>query len=220
MKIAVIVLSPRAKGTSTMLAQYIKGKLEKRGNTVEICLLYSYLEQEKLLLDKIAASDTIVMIGPCYITSYPAHTIWLLEKMASVKGVLHGQNLYGMIQGGMPYVHTHESGLRLLKVFSEGQQVTYKGGFVMGGGAMLNGRSLSHAINAKSVVPAVNEFIRKIGKNQAVERELYLNSEWRVQGVWAKLLAFLLTYRLKRSYRKKGINYKEESPYKRKTESE
>lgn len=219
MNMLAIVLSPRGKGTSSMLAQYIKGKLEAKGHTVEVLLLYSYLSREQELLEKIRECDTMIMVGPSYTNTYPAHTIWLLEKMANAKGVLHGQNMYGMIQGGMPYVHTHESGLRMLQVFAADNQVTYKGGFVMGGGAMLDGKNLSHVINARTIVPAVNEFIRKIGTNQAVERELYLNTEMKIKGLMARTLAFFLSYHIKKDYEKKGIDYKAESPYKRKVDS-
>lgn len=34
-------------------------------------------------------------------------------------GVLHGQSIYGMVQGGMPYVHTHESTIRILKNYED-----------------------------------------------------------------------------------------------------
>ena len=51
-------------------------------------------------------ASTIVLSGPCYINTYPARMIELLEKASSTGG-FSGQKLYGIINGGMPYIHTH-----------------------------------------------------------------------------------------------------------------
>ena len=39
------------------------------------------------------------------------------KALAARPEALHGQRLYGIIQGGMPYMHTHESGLNMLGLF-------------------------------------------------------------------------------------------------------
>lgn len=210
MKRLVIVLSPRKNGTSGMLAQYIKGRLKE---DTEIAFLYPCLEHMEGLLQKIADSKVIIMVGPCYVDSFPAHTIFLLEQMAQTKGVLHGQSLYGFIQGGMPYVHTHENGLRLLQVFAKENDIIYKGGFVMGGGAMLDGKSLDHIINAKTMVPAVDAFIECIRTEQTSERELYTKAQIPINGILARAIAALLCHNIRKNYKKLGIDYKAQSPY-------
>ncbi len=213
MKYIIINLSPRKKGTSKMLTEYFADRIRSEENKVEIFDLYSYIDQMDNLLYKIKASDSIVMIGPCYVDSFPADTIKLLMAMLSTEGILHGQSLYGFIQGGMPYVHTHEHGLKLLSCFCDEEDVNFMGGFVMGGGAVLNGKPLKNIIGAKKMVPAVNEFIENIKNNKISPEELYMNAATKMPGLIARILAFFMNKMIKKNLKNKGINYKAPSPY-------
>lgn len=209
----IINLSPRINGTSAMLSEYFKVRIEKAGHQVTIANLYQNLTDTKHLLDSIKEADTIVMIGPCYVVTYPADTFLLLERMAQTEGVLHGQTLYGFIQGGMPYIHTHESGLKLLDNFADENDVHWMGGFVLGGGATLNGNSLDHVIGAKKIVPAVNTFIQHISKGEVSPDALYIDASVKVPYLLAVFLSRFMTYSIKKQFKKKGINYKIPSPY-------
>jgi multimeric flavodoxin WrbA len=199
-----------------MLSAYFKERIEnydKKNNQVTTVNLYKNLKDTKKLLESIRESDTIVMIGPCYVDTYPADTIFLLEQMAQTEGVLHGQKLYGFIQGGMPYVHTHETGLKLLDNFADENDVQWMGGYVMGGGAMLDGRSLEQAIGAKKIVPAVNMFIQHIAKGEESPDSLYIDVSTKVPYLLAVFLSHYLSHMLKKKFKEKGINYKAPSPY-------
>lgn len=213
MNYIIINLSPRKKGTSNMLTEYFADRLKSEVNVIETCDLYSHLDKMDNLLNKIKASDTIVLIGPCYVDSFPADTINLLMAMSSKEGILHGQSLYGFIQGGMPYIHTHEHGLKLLSCFSDEVDVNFKGGFVMGGGAILDGKPLEHIIGAKKMVPAVNEFIEYIKSNKISPEELYINVAAKMPALIARMLAFIMNKMIKKSLKEKGIDYKALSPY-------
>lgn len=213
MNYIIINLSPRKKGTSNMLTEYFADRLKSEVNVIETCDLYSHLDKMDNLLNKIKASDTIVLIGPCYVDSFPADTINLLMAMSSKEGILHGQSLYGFIQGGMPYIHTHEHGINLLSCFSDKADVNFKGGFVMGGGAILDGKPLDHIIGAKKMVPAVNEFIENIKNNKFSPEELYMNAITKMPALIAKMLAFIMNKMIKKSLKEKGIDYKVPSPY-------
>ncbi len=215
MKTIIINLSPRTNGTCVMLSNYFKERLEahKREDRVVTANLYQHLKDMQKLLEDIKASETIVLIGPCYIDTYPADTIYLLEQMSATEGVLHGQKLYGFIQGGMPYVHTHESGLKLLDNFADENAVTWMGGFVMGGGAVLNGRSIDQAIGAKKLVPAIDTFVEHIAKGESSPDELYKNAALKVPFLLAWIMSHVLSNMIKKQYREKGINYKAPSPY-------
>ncbi len=213
MKTIIINLSPRTSGTSTMMSDYIKERIEKDGHQVTQANLYQNLKNMKKLLDLIREADTIVMTGSCYVTTYPADTIYLLEQMAQTEGVLHGQKLYGFIQGGMPYIHTHESGLKLLDNFADENDVHWMGGFVMGGGAILNGRPLDQAIGAKKIVPAVNTFVQHIAKEEVSPDQLYIDAAAKVPYLLAVFLSRYLTHTIRKQFKKKGIDYKVPSPY-------
>ncbi len=213
MKTIIICLSPRNNGTSTMLSNYFKERIENSDHQVTTANLYQNLKDMKKLLDSIKEADAILMIGPCYVDTYPADTIYLLEQMAQTEGVLHGQKLYGFIQGGMPYVHTHESGLKLLDNFADENDVYWMGGYVMGGGAILDGRSLEQAIGAKKIVPAVNMFIQHIAKGEESPDSFYINASAKVPYLLAIFLSLFLTHLIKKQFKEKGINYKVPSPY-------
>ncbi len=213
MKTIIISLSPRNRGTSAMLSAYFKERIENSDHQVTEVNLFQHLKDMKKLLDSIKEADTIVMIGPCYVDTYPADTIYLLEQMSQTEGVLHGQKLYGFIQGGMPYVHTHESGLKLLDNFADENAVHWMGGYVMGGGAFLDGRPLNQAIGAKKIVPAVNMFIQHIAKGEESPDKLYIDASTKVPYLLAVFLSRFLTHRIKKEFKEKGINYKVPSPY-------
>lgn len=208
MKYILINLSPRKKGTSKMLVNYFADRIRSDINKVETSDLYSYLDKMDLLLDKIRDSDTIVMIGPCYVTSYPADTINLLMSMANSVGILHGQSLYGFIQGGMPYTHTHQHGIRLLENFADENSIVFKGGFVMGGGAFLNGRPLEQIIGAKKMVPAVNQFIEHIIKDEYSSDDLYEKAKLSFPRLVTKILALLMNRAIRKQFAADGIDYK------------
>lgn len=204
MKYIIINLSPRQKGTSSMLAGYFAERLKENGQ-VEIENLYSCLDDMQQLLNKIRDSESIILIGPCYITTFPAVAFELLEKMEETAGVLHGQSLYGLIQGGMPYVHTHECGIRTLKNYGDVNNVIFKGGFVIGGAAPLNGKPLEKIIGAKKIVPAVNHFIENIKKDNFSPRELYVEAAVKVSLLMTRLLLLMMNSNIKRNMRKLGM---------------
>ncbi len=209
MKYIIINLSPRKKGTSNMLANYFADRISSDTHHANVYDLYTYLDRMDILLNKIKESDCIVLIGPCYVDSYPADTINLLLHMASGEGVLHGQSLYGFIQGGMPYIHTHEHGIKLLENFADDNSVAFKGGFVMGGGAILNGQPLEKIIGAKKMVPAVNAFIEHIKKNEVSPEEIYKNAGMKMPGFITRVFAAVMCRNIKKDLTSKGIDYNE-----------
>lgn len=213
MKYIIINLSPRKKGTSNMLANYFADRISSDTNHADVYNLYTYLDNMNILLDKIKESDCIVLIGPSYVDTYPADTINLLMSMADGGDVLHGQSLYGLIQGGMPYIHTHEHGIKLLANFADNNSVNFKGGFVMGGGAFLNGQPLEKIIGAKKMVPAVNTFIEHIKRDETSSEDLYKNAAIKMPGFIARLFATIMCHNIKKDLKSKGIDFKAKSPY-------
>ena len=192
----IINLSPREKGTSKMLTNYFIDRLSSGENIVESLSLYSHLEDMDTMLNKIKAADSIIMIGPSYVCSFPADTIRLLEKMSSIEETLHGQSLYGFIQGGMPYVHTHEHGIKLLENFCIKEGLIFKGGFVMGFGAMLDGRPLDKIMGAKKTVRGVNEFIEHIKHNEESSAKLYKDAAINIPYPIIKILSVMMNCEL------------------------
>ena len=211
--IAAINVSPRKQGTSAMLLNMLKDELEKHGDNVCILHLYSHLEEMQTIFDAVNIADTIVISGPCYTNTYPADTTKLLEKLAAQPGILHEQNLYGIIQGGMPYAHTHSSGLNMLKAFSRKAKLPYKGGFVIGMGAMLDGRHVSKLLNGKKVERQLMLFFKHIHNGDASPDSVYEASLLKMPGFAAKILMILMNLKIRKTFAARGIDVHCPSPY-------
>lgn len=113
----LINASPRKKGTSAVLLSMCKESLDSAGQRTEVIHLYPAMKSPEELRIAVDRADTLVISGPCYVNTYPAETTAFLDELSAHPEVLHGQSLYGMIQGGMPYYHTHEAGLLQLEIF-------------------------------------------------------------------------------------------------------
>jgi multimeric flavodoxin WrbA len=214
MKKAVILnLSPRKTGTSVMLANRCKEFLSARDYLVEILHLYPNLKDLSPLLAAINEAESIIMVGPSYIDTYPADTVYLLEEIEKNRDFLHGQDLYGIIQGGMPYVHTHESGLKMLELFAGENDLSYKGGFVIGMGAMLNGQPLDKLLNGKKAETGFEQFLENVAKQGISPPSLYYQAQLKMPGLVYWFMATLMNRKIDKDRREKGIGDQAKSPY-------
>lgn len=212
-KVVIINLSPRKKGTSMMLANRCREFLSVRDYQVEILHLYPNLKNLSPLLAAINEVQSIIMVGPCYINTYPADTVYLLEELEKNCDVLHGQDLYGIIQGGMPYVHTHESGLKMLELFAGENDLSFKGGFVIGMGAMLNGQPLDKLLNGKKAERGFQYFLENVAKQENSSSELYHQAQLKMPGMVYYLMAKMMNRKIDKERRGKGIGDQVKSPY-------
>lgn len=214
MKKAVILnLSPRKTGTSMMLANRCREFLATRNYLVEILHLYPNLKNLSPLVAAINEAHSIIMVGPCYINTYPADTVYLLEELEKNRDNLHGQNLYGIIQGGMPYVHTHESGLKMLELFAGENGLSYKGGFVIGMGAMLNGQPLDKLLNGKKAAKEFALFLENVANQDNSPPDRYHQAQLKMPGVVYCLMAKIMNRKIDKERREKGIGDQAKSPY-------
>ncbi len=195
--ILLICASPRRKGTSAMLLDRIR-----RVTGGEL----AFLAQRGPLDDLIGAMQgaaKIVISGPCYINTYPARLLELLE-LASRTGGFSGQKLYGIINGGMPYIHTHQHGLRYLQLFAEQNNLSWQGGFVLGGGAMLDGRPLEKHMGHRKVVPAFHQFVRHVQEGTPSPDSLYEKAQPPPGRLTTRIFARLLTFIVEKNLKKYG----------------
>jgi hypothetical protein len=165
-----------------------------------------FLPQKDSLDDLILAmqeATTIIISGPCYINTYPARLIELLETAASAGG-FSGQKLYGVINGGMPYIHTHRHGLLCLQLFAERNHLLWQGGFVLGCGAMLDGKPLEKHMNRKTVVPAFAQFILHIKEGTPSSDSLYEQAQSPPGKLMTRIFASLLTFMVEKHIKKCG----------------
>jgi multimeric flavodoxin WrbA len=175
--------------------------------------LYPNLNNPEKIREAVDHADTLVIGGPCYVNTYPADTIALLEDLTGHREVLHGQNMYGIIQGGMPYPHTHESGLSLLEMFCKKSGLTYKGGFVMGLGAMLNGQPITKLPNSKKVIRQLQVFFDHIDKGEDSPKQVYQVAGFKVPSIVYRIMAGTMNRKIDKDLKNHGIDVNQESPY-------
>lgn len=212
-KILLINASPRQKGTSFLLLQMCKAFLENKGNQTELIHLYPSLNNKDKLLKAVEQADTLVFSGPCYINTYPADTVLFLQELSAYKELLQGKSLYGIIQGGMPYAHTHESGLSLLDMFCRKCNVFFKGGFVMGMGAILNGQPVTKLPNSSTVIRQLDIFFEHIEKDELSSPQVYKKAQLRLPAPIYGIMAKKMNHTIEKDLRKRGIDINQSSPY-------
>ena len=196
-EITLLCASPRRNGTSAMLLERVRAvtggeviSLPQRGPLNELILAMQ-------------KSETIVISGPCYINTYPARLIELMET-ASLAGGFTGQKLYGIINGGMPYMHTHHHGLSCLQLFAEQNNLSWMGGFVLGVGAMLDGKPLEKHLNHKKVVPAFDQFVKHIEAGIPSQDSLFEQAQPAPGKLVTRIFARLLTFMVVKNLKKHG----------------
>lgn len=196
-KLLLLCASPKRQGTSAMLLHRIQTKIG--GDLV-------FLPQKGSLEDLVRVmqeAETIVVSGPCYVNTYPARFIQLLET-ASLMSDFSGQKLYGIINGGMPYIHTHRHGLTLLQLFADQNQLSWQGGFVLGVGAMLDGQPLEKHIRHKTLVPAFETFVDHIRQGISSPDSLYEEAQVPPGKILTFLFSKLLTSMVIKQVKKYG----------------
>lgn len=211
--ILILNLSPRQKGTSAMLAQRALEALQQKGHRVTLLHLYPHLNQLDALLQAVGGRDTVLFSGPCYINTYPADTTALLLALADRPDLLHGQQVYGIIQGGMPYIHTHACGLELLRLFCARCGLRYQGGFVLGMGAMLDGQPLEKLPNGRAAARQFSAFVACIHRGEEAPMALSEQARFQAPRFVIRLLALVANRRIDSGLRKRGIDANRPSPY-------
>lgn len=207
-KFLMINASPRKNGTANMFCERLQQNLGG-----EIVSLYDKTTPLPILLEKIKQSDTIVLAGPCYVNTYPGTVTELFEYLSNYTSELQGKAWYGIIEGGMPYTHTHESGLKHLKCFCKSCGMIYKGGFILTMAPLLNGKPLEDYIFSKKVVPTFNRFIASIQMGATSPDSLYQDLEPKMPLLVTRLFALFLSHAMDSKARKNGFNPKQPSPY-------
>lgn len=195
-----------------MLATMCKDYLHSQGIQVKLYHLYREIQKIDVLCKEIKEADTIVISGPCYINHYPADIIYLLEQI-KLKVNQSNQKMYGIIQGGMPYIHTHESGVRTLQLFCKEVGISYQGSFIIGGGPILNGQPIEKLPNGKKVKKSYMQFLENIRDKRQSPDELYQNCQFKLPKVLGIILAKGMNRSIDKDLREKGINPYQISPY-------
>ena len=211
--ILLVNVSPRKKGSSATLLDFVEEALEAAGDVTQRMDLYRSANDLEAFIIPIRTADTILICGPCYINTYPAEVVRLLETLASHPDALHKQNIYGLIQGGMPYEHTHVSGLTMLKLFAENENLVYRGGFVMGLGAAMDGKPLSSLPNGKKIQRRLSIFCNHVHNGDDSPDSVYRDSLIKIPRFLLGFMIASMNKKIDKSYASRGMDANQPTPY-------
>ena len=211
--ILLINVSPRKKGSSAVILDYVEEALNACGDAAQRMDLHKHINNMEAFAEPVKEADTLFICGPCYINTYPADVVGLLETLAASPGALHGQNVYGLIQGGMPYEHTHVSGLTMLRLFAEDVNLVYRGGFVIGLGATMDGKPLSSLPNGKKVQRQLSVFCAHMHRGDESPDSVYRSSLIRLPRFALGFMIAKMNQKIDKSYAARGMDASKPTPY-------
>ena len=91
--------------------------------------------------------------------------------------------------------------------------LTYKGGFVMGLGAMLNGQPISQLPNSKKVIRQLGVFFNHIEKDEEAPRKVYEASLFKMPAFVYHIMAKKMNQSIDKDLLSRGIDICQPSPY-------
>jgi hypothetical protein len=145
-----LIGSPKASGgTSKVIADHLAHRLEDVHVEVEIKHVNEAIDagKEDELLEAIDRSESVVLFSPLYIDSLPSGVIRLFELFLERKGKNGGGNkpFYAIINSGAPESIQSTVALEICVLFARDTGFYWNGGGAVGGGAILEGRTLEES---------------------------------------------------------------------------
>ncbi|MBI4927970.1 MAG: NAD(P)H-dependent oxidoreductase [Anaerolineae bacterium] len=148
----LLVGSPRTqKSVSNALGGFVMEELATGGVETQVVQLYTTLrsgERWQAVLDALDAADLVVLAFPLYVDTLPAPVIEALERIATHRQqgtANHRPRFTAIINNGFPEVTHSENALSVCGLFAKAAGMDWVGGFILGGGGMLDGSPLRQA---------------------------------------------------------------------------
>lgn len=150
MKALVIAGSPRTKANSKAMGAYLQGRLERHGVAVDLFRLPArgvFGADLDAFVERVRASDAVVLIAPLYLNGLPASAQRLLEDLAGRKASLGGRapRFYGVSHSGFPEPAQRAPEVRTLELFAREMGWAWQGALSLGGTSPIDGRPLEEA---------------------------------------------------------------------------
>jgi multimeric flavodoxin WrbA len=143
----LLIGSPKANGgTSRIIADHLAARLEEIHVDVEIQHVHQSIDsgKEDELLEAIDRSEAVVLLSPLYIDSLPSAVVRLFELFQERKGKNGGggKPFYAIVNSGSPESIQSTVALEICVLFARDTGFSWNGGGAVGGGSILEGRTL------------------------------------------------------------------------------
>jgi multimeric flavodoxin WrbA len=151
MKNALLLIgSPKPNGgTSKIIADHLASRLQDIPVDVEIRHVHQAIDsgKEDELLEAMDRAETVVLLAPLYVDSLPSGVVRLFELFLERKGPNGGKGkpLYAIINSGSPESIQSTVALEICVLFARDTGFAWSGGGAVGGGSVLEGRSLEES---------------------------------------------------------------------------
>ncbi|MGD0818957.1 MAG: NAD(P)H-dependent oxidoreductase [Methanomassiliicoccales archaeon] len=149
-KALLLVGSPKSNGgTSKIIADHLASRLREIHLDVEIKHVHQAIDggKEDELFDAIDRSESVVLLFPLYIDSLPSGVVRFFELFQERKGQNGGKGkpFYAIVNSGSPESIQSTVALEICVLFARDTGFSWNGGGAVGGGSMLEGRTLEES---------------------------------------------------------------------------
>jgi hypothetical protein len=146
----LLIGSPKTNGgTSMVMAEYLASRLRDIKVDVEIMHVQQAIEawKEDELFDAIERTEAVVLLFPLYIDSLPSGVIRFFELFQERKGEKGGKGkpFYAISNSGAPESIQSTVALEICVLFARDTGFAWNGGGAVGGGAILEGKTLEES---------------------------------------------------------------------------
>jgi multimeric flavodoxin WrbA len=146
----LLIGSPKTDGgTSMVIAEHLASRLREIKVEVEIKHIHQAIDggKEEELFEAIDRSEAAVLLSPLYVDSLPSGVIRFFELFQEQKGQNGGKGkpFYAIINSGFPESLQSTVALEICVLFARDTGFAWNGGGALGGGPMLEGKTLEES---------------------------------------------------------------------------
>lgn len=147
----LLVGSPKGPSSNSYsIGRYMLERLCEAGWTTDLDFIYQATRDDSRMrnaVEKMDASDLVILSFPLYVDSLPTQMIKFLEQVDAQGRKLEGmkQRLTAVCQSGFPESHQNDCALGMCRIFALESGFEWAGGLAVGGGSAIGHRRLEDA---------------------------------------------------------------------------
>lgn len=176
MEVLIMIGSPKNKGNSESIANYLFDKFNHKNLSCSKIYLRSEIDKKEGLLERINNSDIIVITFPVYENSVPGLLLEAFEYLCQNKGGLSDKprKLLFISNSGFPEPKANRCAIDCCRLFTETTGLKYMGGFGVSPGTLVEGKKLEDAGGSyKKLVKVLDIISESIYNSKEIPEETY-----------------------------------------------
>jgi hypothetical protein len=179
MKALLLIGSPRMKRSASFtLGRYLLDQLAEHDVAGETHFVKKDLRSDEAtdeLIDAVIRADLVILSTPLYVDSLPAPVTRALEILSQHLDQSNHparQQFVAICNSGFPEAEHNDIALAICEQFAHATGFTWAGGLALGGGGVVQGRSLTESEGrARNVITALDQTAEALARGDAVPEE-------------------------------------------------